>query len=474
MPPLDRRHFLAGAAGAGAAVLARPATAAPQKFDTDIVVIGAGAAGIAAARRILAADRRCVVLEASGRIGGRCVTDTKTFGVPFDRGAHWLWTPDFNPVAKLAPATGRDLYAAPPGQRVRIGRRWARESEREDFLVTWVKARRAIREAAERRTDVATASALSDLGGWGDTVEFLQGPLTCGADLANVSARDLARATEHTRAALCRQGLGSLVAALAADLPVRLDSPVTRINTWVRGGVEIDAPGGTIRARGVIVTVSTAVLAAGKIDFVPDLPRGHADALAKLSLGSLDHVALEMPGNPLGLQSDDLVFEKAESGESAAMLANVSGSALSLVRIAGPVGAALARKGEREMVAYALDWLERLFGSGVREAVRRTAASRWSEEPFVRGAVSVAAVGGHEARTALAAPVRDRVWFAGEATHETAWGTVGGAWQSGERAADEALKRLRLGPAADADPPPRPVRRRPPPPPPEPRSLWPF
>src|SRR6478672_5067206 len=96
---LNRRSFIAGSA----AIASQPALGAVSASgETDVAIIGAGAAGIAAARKVAAAGRRYLLLEASDRIGGRCVTDTATFGVPYDRGAHWLHTPDINPIAKLA------------------------------------------------------------------------------------------------------------------------------------------------------------------------------------------------------------------------------------------------------------------------------------------------------------------------------------------------------------------------------------
>ena len=101
----------------------------------DAVIVGAGAAGIAAARRLTAAGRRFVLLEAGREVGGRCITDTTTFGVPYDRGAHWIYTCRTSIRWRSSRRqTGLDLYPAPPGQRVRIGRRYAREGEMEDFL----------------------------------------------------------------------------------------------------------------------------------------------------------------------------------------------------------------------------------------------------------------------------------------------------------------------------------------------------
>src|SRR6476620_7878927 len=107
----SRRSFIA----ASAALASAPAFGAVSASgETDVAIVGAGAAGIAAARRVAAAGRRFVLIEASDHAGGRCVTDTRIFGVPFDRGAHWLHMPDINPVAKLSARSGLDLYPAPP------------------------------------------------------------------------------------------------------------------------------------------------------------------------------------------------------------------------------------------------------------------------------------------------------------------------------------------------------------------------
>src|SRR5262249_37409037 len=121
---VTRRNFMAGAA----ALASAPALGAVSASgETDVAIIGAGAAGIAGARKVAAAGRRFALIEASDHVGGRCVTDTRTFGLPFDRGAHWVHMPDINPLAKLAARTGLEIYPAPPGQKLRIGKRYARE-----------------------------------------------------------------------------------------------------------------------------------------------------------------------------------------------------------------------------------------------------------------------------------------------------------------------------------------------------------
>jgi monoamine oxidase len=450
MPRLSRRALLVGSAS----LAAGPAFGASSTPWVDVVIVGAGAAGIAAARRITAAGRRFALLEATDRIGGRCITDTRTFGVPYDRGAHWLHMPDINPVAKLAGAARLDVYPAPPGQKLRIGRRFAREGEMEDFLSALVRANRAIGEAARGKNDVSCAQALpKDLIDLRPTVEFVLGPFGCSKDLNEISAVDFSKSAERDVGAFCRQGLGTLLTKLGEGLPVQLGTAVTAINWSPRGMLEVVTTRGRFNASAVIITASTGVLNAGKIKFDPPLPKRHLDAIAKLPLGSYDHIALELEGNPLGLQSDDLMFEKATSNRTAALLANVSGRPLCLVQVGGRFGASLAAQGEAAMVAFAVDWLGDLYGADIKKAVRRKHATNWAKEPWALGAFSAAQVGSQPSRRTLMEPLATRVYFAGEAVHETLWGTVGGAWESGERAADTVLKRY--GPAPARRPRPR-------------------
>src|SRR6202011_4309433 len=196
---------------------------APLPREADIVVIGAGAAGIAAARRIIAANRKVIVVEATDRIGGRCLTDSTTFEVPFDRGARWLHNPDTNPMIKLARNAGLDISAAPLGQKIRIGRRNARAGETEEFLAVLVRANRAIDEASRGRADVACASVLpKDLGDWTRTAEFVLVASFAGKDLKDISVIDKARAQERNTVIACRQGLGTLVARLGEQVPLSL------------------------------------------------------------------------------------------------------------------------------------------------------------------------------------------------------------------------------------------------------------
>jgi monoamine oxidase len=447
MSRLSRRTFLAGAA----AFAARPAfgqraplPVAPSAGEVDVIIVGAGAAGIAAARRLSAAGRSFMLVEATDRIGGRCFAESRSFGVPFDRGAHWIHNPDINPLTKLAPRTGLDIYPAPSAQRVRIGQRRARETELEDFLAAMVRASRAIADAARGKGDIDCARALpKDLGDWQSTIEFALGPYASAKDLREISAHDFSRSADRDIGAFCRQGYGALLAKLAEGIPVELETPVTQVDTQTRGSrVEATTPRGKVASRYIIVTASTNVLAAEKIKFDKGLPKRQIDALAALTLGSFDHIALDLPGNPLGLQRDEVVFERSSGPRTAALLANVSGTSLAVVEIGGKFGRELSAQGDMAMVDFAVEWLTGLFGAGLKRSVQRTSTTRWNAEPWTMGAFSTASPGGQGARRIMTEPVRERVFFAGEAMHETLWGTVGGAWESGERAADAVLRRF--------------------------------
>ena len=440
---MTRRNLLSASAAviAAAPAIGRSAWGAPLPRDADIVVVGAGAAGIAAARRIQAANRKVIVVEAAGQVGGRCLTDTAAFDVPFDRGARWMHNPDTNPMIRLARSAGLDLSAAPLGQKIRIGLRNARAGETEEFLAALVRANRAIDDASRGKADVSCASVLPrDLGVWAGTAEFVLGASTFGKDLGDISAMDKARAQDRNAAIGCRQGMGVLIAKLGEQVPLALSTPASQIS-WSGRDVAVETQAGRIAARAVVVTVSSNVLAAGNIRFTPEIPKRQLDAAAKLSLGSYDRIALQLPGNPLGLARDDVIIEQSNSTRTALLSANIGGSSLCAIDVAGSFGRDLSGQGEKAMVAFAVEWLTRLYGNDVAAAVRKSSATRWNASPFTLGAMSVALPGGQPSRKILTEPIGN-MFLAGEATHETLWGTVDGAWESGERAAEAALRKI--------------------------------
>jgi monoamine oxidase len=443
-----RRSTIAGLVSA----LACPALASLRREpDFDVLIIGAGAAGIAAGRRLLASNKKFAILEASDRMGGRCFTDTATFNLPYDRGACSIHLPTQSSLAKLAAQNGTELYPDPERQQLRVRSRNGLEKnleeihsklELEEFYADRVRCYAAIAQAAAGKDDISCAKALpADLGYWRRTMEFVLGPYRFGAELTELSAREYALSIDRSPARLCRQGVGALIGKLALGVPIKFFSPVTLVD-WGERSVALTTGEGVVTARAVIVTASTAVLASGKIRFRPNLPGAYASAFEKLKLGSYDHVALAFNSNPLGLDANEVVFERVNTTKTAALFANVHGTRLSLITLAGRSGVELADKGENAMTDFALDWISGVFGSRAKKAVLRVHAMSWKTDPWTLGAFSLASPGAQEARKALSEPLNDVVWFAGEAVHQTYWGTVGGAWQNGERAADAVIARL--------------------------------
>jgi monoamine oxidase len=445
---LTRRSAISGLVSA----VSCPALAGPRSEpDFHVLIIGAGAAGIAAGRRLLASNKKFAILEAGDRMGGRCFTDTATFKLPYDRGACSIHLPAQSSLAKLAAQNGTELYPDPERQQFRVRSRNGLEKnleeihsklELEEFYAERVRCYTAIAQAAAGKDDISCAKALpADLGDWHRTLEFVLGPYRFGTELSELSAKEYAASVDRSAARLCRQGAGALIGRLALGVPIKFFSPVSFID-WGERSVALTTDERVVTARAVIVTASTGVLASGKIRFRPNLPGAYVSAFEKLKLGSYDHVALAFDGNPLGLDANEVVFERVYTTKTAALLANVHGTRLSLLTLAGHSGAELADKGENAMTDFALDWISGVFGSRARKALLRVHATSWNKDPWTLGAFSSAPPGAQQARKTLSEPLNDVVWFAGEAVHQTLWGTVGGAWQNGERAADAVIARL--------------------------------
>lgn len=450
---LTRRGAIAGLISA----VSCPAIAGLQRQpDLDVLIVGAGAAGIAAGRRLLATNKKFAIIEASDRMGGRCFTDRATFNLPFDRGANSIHLPAQSPLPKLAAQNGTELYPDPAREQIRVRKRIGVEKdleeihsklELEEFYADSVRCYAAIAQAAADKSDLSCAEVLpADLGYWQRTMEFVLGPYRFGAELKELSAKEYATSIHRSSAWLSRQGVGALIGRLALGVPIKFFSPVTLVD-WSDRSVTLAMGQEVVTARAAIITASTAVLAAGKIEFRPRLPARYASAFDKLKLGSYDHVALAFNDNALGLNANEVVFEKAFTTKTAALFGNVHGTNLSLLTLAGQTGAELADKGESAMTGFALDWISGIFGSRAKRAVARMQATSWKKEPWTLGAFSSAPPGAQDARKTLVEPLNEVVWFAGEAVSQNFWGTVGGAWQDGERAANAVIAQLNRKPA---------------------------
>ena len=248
---LSRRRFIAGGAALAALPLLSHRSAAAE---VDVVVVGAGAAGLAATRDLLGRGISVLTLEASSRVGGRAHTDLALFGVPYDIGAHWLHRAGTNPFVQHAKDNGFTAYPAPDTEALYVGDRKATEGEHSAYTAAYENAIRAISAAGRRGRDVSPASVVPDAGGWHDLVHFAIGPYEMAKDFDAFSCVDWWN-SDDGRDFYCKEGYGALVAHSARDLDVSLSTRVTSID-WSGSGVAVETDRGRIRAKACIVTVS--------------------------------------------------------------------------------------------------------------------------------------------------------------------------------------------------------------------------
>ncbi len=417
---------------------------------TDIVVVGAGVAGLAAAAALRRGGIDCTVLEATGRVGGRAWTDRPAalHGAPFDHGASWLHAAERNPLADLARALGDKLTGGGAWVRhVRVGDRRATEAEMAAYDAAWERFSEVASARAAQSPDVSLAEAVAGLreDPWTATVETFESTLIAAADPADFSVRDWHLNELSGSNLSVPDGVGSLVLRRLAPLagPVRLATPVTCI-AWNDGGVAVTTPGGTLSAQACIVTVSTGVLAAGGIEFVPALPASQQAAIAGLPMGLLSKVALAAGGDRLGLAPGTSLHRRvAHAGDPAMFFQMWPGGRDHVVGFVGARAAwELSRAGPEAAEAFARDELRALLGNRADVGFAGAVATGWGADPAFLGAYAYARPGQADARAAMDAPL-GRLLFAGEAwCTDGLAGTVGGAFLSGERAAAMAAAAL--------------------------------
>lgn len=415
--------------------------------DVDVIVIGAGLAGLGAATALRDAGRSAVVLEAQGRIGGRAWTTypAELGGVWFDMGAVWLHSAEINPLVSIARAAGDKLLRSDElrVERTFVGTREATPEEYADYAGAWdryeAKAAEILRTVNDTPLAVV-AQAMPD-DPWAVTVETWEGPIICCAGADEFSLRDWKRNLLSGGNLVPDGGIGAFVERrFGAGLDIRLNTPVTRI-VWNGRGVAVETACGVLSARSAIVTVSTGVLAAGGIAFDPPLPAETQAAIHALPLGLAIKVALRATGpDRLDLPLHCSIDRQVRYSGEPAMGFQCWPYKRDYVQgwIGGPIAWDLARAGNAAALDFALGQLRALFGSRVDKlfAGGTHLVTRWDQDPFVRGAYTFVRPGGADARAALARPLADgHLLFAGEACHDGLASTVAGAWISGEDAA---------------------------------------
>lgn len=424
---LQRRSFVAGLTGLAALGPIRFARAAG---NPKVVIIGAGVAGLSASKTLSAEGVEHLVIEAADRIGGRLYTESTTFGIPCDVGAHWLHNGETNPLVPFAKRSGIEVYEAGEVEGLFANGQWLEGDAEEEIWDEVDDAEAAINRALERDMDVSLRSVMDS-----DTsplAAFLVGAYEHAASVGSLSTLDWDRQEEGTD--MFHDGaLGSLAAAWGADVPVQFNTTATRVD-WSGRGVRVETSSGTIEADAVIVTVPTSVLAKGAIRFGPKLPQKTERAISDLPLGSYNHIVLQMTGNEFEVEEDTMLCY-AGNGGTAGLLVNAGGSGLTYFDVAGDFGASLTRQGEDAMVEFARAALSDMLGGEGLASLKKAKAFPWEANPLAGGAYTAARPGRARAREALKEPVADRLFFAGEATSLSKPATLDGAIAEGARAA---------------------------------------
>jgi monoamine oxidase len=401
----------------------------------DAVIIGAGAAGIAAARRLSELRLRYELLDAKAFVGGRALTDDTTFGVPVDLGCHWLHSPASNPLKPIADALGIRYLSSDYAPRLARAGRWLDAEETRDYAQQIDACFERIADAGRDGVDRAASEIAGDAGRWADAFEA-EFTAKQGSPTSAGSTLDYARYVWEGDDLPVVGGLGNLVAALARDLIVRCSAPVSLIDSTRADHVRVTTANGLIAARAVIVTVSTGVLAQD-IRFNPPLPDWKRAAIEHLPMGACNKIALGFDRPPLGDLRDCLVRPLRGAREVVELIVRPDGADVVVCLVSGAFGRDLARAGSDAMSSYVLDRLCELFGESLRHTVRRERVlADWDGDPFVQGYVATALPGHASARAALQRDIDQRIYFAGEATHARFMGDVHGAWLSGLEAAD--------------------------------------
>lgn len=421
-----------------------------------IIVIGAGAAGLACAHDLVTRGYEVIVLEARPRIGGRVWSDDR-LGFAVDLGASWIMGAAKNPLSAVARAAWIELVPT-HWDRLAVYRGGARVSAREldqtdQEFADLIDAVR--RRARSRSVDVTLQAAIDD---------ELRGEVLTPSDrdrlnyacamLGQDAAADMDElgtvGQEYDRPprgedALVRGGYQAVLAALATGLDIRLGHEVTQIEQ--RGdSVLVTTPGETFTGAGCVVSLPLGVLQSGRIRFTPALPADKQAVVRRLGMGTLNKATLLFPRSVIPSSLDFLGRMGSEPTRFPLFvnLERLTGHPAVLGFVAGHTARALETASDAQVVDAALRSLRDLLGASL-PAPTAAVVTRWHSDPYCLGSYSYIPPGAQESdRDLLATPIGNHLYFCGEATQRNQAGTVHGAYLSGKRAASQVVSRLSL------------------------------
>ena len=406
--------------------------------EVDVAIIGAGAAGLAAASALAAAPLTTIVLEAQGRIGGRAHTVTHG-GLPLDLGCEWLHSADRNPLVAAISALGLTIDRTPPPWANPAATATFSAEERQAYGAAFAALDEKVEVAALEAEDGPVSRLLEPGSRWNPLLNAFSAYYN-GAEFDQVSIHDYAAYDDSEVNWRVVEGYGAGIARLAPrGARIVGDCPVTLLRHDGRR-LSLETPKGVVSARAVIVCVPTAVLASGALRILPEPPSKLA-AAEGLPLGLADKVFLKLDA-PEAFAVESMLHGAPDRTATGSYHLRPLGRPIIEAFFGGAHARALEAEGPGAASAFAVEELVRAHGSGLRSRLSVLAETAWAADPWALGSYSHALPGRAGERAVLAAPVDNRLFFAGEACSPHAFSTAHGAWETGLRAAREVLAAL--------------------------------